>query len=300
MRFCTLLALVFAAGLSVVASSSIRAQEQMAWTVDRYASDVPGQPDTVILTYGIPDTDAVAFEAICGGPDGATPRVVLWYDTLDLAEDQDVSLSLSVGELTKETTARVYGKDAEVGISGLEVTFGASAPIWQAMSDGGVLTYRITDGKEQKLYLEGAATALREFTQSCKSAEASGAANQPTALDATMTKQAAGSPGSPKLDPVSCAEFGTIKSERSEKTVKITFVNRSDGYRSLVWIDVEGSPIDNSGLNQGESAVVPTFESHAWMITDGPGNCIEMVVASDEDGIFEMAAPSPALAPDND
>jgi hypothetical protein len=217
-----------------------------------------------------------------------------------LAEDQDVSLSLSVGDLTKETTARVYGKGAEVGISGLEATFGASGPIWQAMRNSGVLTYRIPDGKEQKLYLEGAASALREFTQSCKFADAPSVADQPGAVDATMTKAAAASPGGPKLDPMSCAEFGTIKSERSEKTVKITFVNRSDGYRGLVWIDVEGSPVDNTGLNQGESAVVPTFASHAWMITDGPGNCIEMVVASDEDGIFEMAAPSPALGPDND
>jgi hypothetical protein len=299
MRFRILLILGFAIGLSIFAAPVLRA-EQMAWTVDRYPSDYPGQSDTVILSSGIPETDAVAFEAICGGPDADTPRVVLWYDTVDLAEGQEISLSLSVGDVTEETTARVYGKYAEVGASGLEVTLSTSAPIWQAMSNEGVLTYRIPDGQEQKLQLEGAASALREFTQSCTSANASSAADPPPGADATTTKPEASLPDIPQLKSVPCSEFGKIKSERSERTVTITFVNRSDGYRGVVWIDIEGSPIDNTGLNQGESAMVPTFGSHAWMITDGPGNCIEMVVAGDEDSMFEMAAPSPVLGEDSD
>lgn len=299
MRFRILLILGFAIGLAIFAAPVLRA-EQMAWTVDRYPSDYPGQPDTVILSYGIPETDAVAFEAICGGPDGDTPRVVLWYDTVDLAEDQEISLSLNVGDVTEETTARVYGKYAEVGASGLEVTLSTSAPIWQAMSNEGVLTYRIPDGQEQKLQLEGAASALREFTQNCTSANTSSAADQPPGADATTTKPEASLPDIPQLKSVPCSEFGKIKSERSERTVTITFVNRADGYRGVVWIDIEGSPIDNTGLNQGESTVVPTFGSHAWMITDDPGNCIEMVVAGDEDSMFEMAAPSPVLGEDSD
>ncbi|MGD8551520.1 MAG: hypothetical protein PVF41_08810 [Methyloceanibacter sp.] len=299
MRFGVLLVLGFATGLAVFGTTCLRA-EQMAWTVDSYPSNYPGQPDTVILAYGIPDTDAVAFEAICGGPDGATPRVVLWYDTVDLAEDQDVSLVLSVGDVTEETVASVYGKYAEVGVSGLEITLVTSAPIWQAMSNGGVLTYRVPDGQEQTLQLDGAASALREFTQSCNSAVAPSTADHPTAVDAIRAKPASVSADTPRLESVSCSEFGKIKSERSEKTVKITFVNRSDGYRGVVWIDVEGLPIDNTGLNQGEKALVPTFQSHAWMITDGPGNCIEMVLAGDDDGIFEIEAPSPVLGEDSD
>lgn len=80
----------------------------------------------------------------------------------------------------------------------------------------------------------------------------------------------------------------------------MTFVNTSDGYRGLVWIDPEGTPIDNTGLNQGESVTVPTFEGHVWMITDGPGNCIEMLVPPGGETTFEITAPAPVLGPEDD
>ena len=80
----------------------------------------------------------------------------------------------------------------------------------------------------------------------------------------------------------------------------MTFVNKADGYRGLVWIDTEGTPVDHAGMNQGETVVVPTFETHTWMITDGPGNCIEMVVAEEGSTTFEITAPAPVLGPEND
>ena len=315
-----LLALGFAATVLVFGCQSVIAEEQMAWTVDRYPSDAAGMADTVILSYGIPETDAVAFEAICGGPDGVTPRAVFWYDTVDLDEGEDVVLSLSVEDLTEKVVAQVYGKDAEVGVSGFQATLNATSPIWQAMKNDGVLTYGLSGGEQQKLHLTGAARAIQAFTTACKTGAESASDEAATTGDglvrdtmaqATASSVAAairdaasgppnGVPSAQKARPVSCDAFGTIKSAHSETPVEITFVNKADGYRGLMWIDTEGTPIDNTGLNQGETAVIPTFQTHAWMITDGPGNCIEMVVAGEGDTTFEITAPAPVLGPEND
>lgn len=315
-----LIALFLATSLTTAAMPSAFAEEQMSWTVDRYSSDFPDEADTAILTYGIPQTDAVAFEAICGGPDGSKARVVFWYDIVDLAANEDVVLSLSAEGFAADVPAKVYGKDAEVGVSGLQASFDASAPIWQAMTKGGVLTYGIAGGQFQKLQLSGAPTTLREFTAACRGETDPVTGGESETADALVRNQNANAIGSSvassllaeasvpddrpaatsKADAVSCTQFGKIRSMQSKAPVTMTFVNKSDGYRGVVWIDTEGTPIDNTGLNRGETAIVPTFETHAWMITDGPGNCIEMVVVNDEDATFEITAPAPVLGPDGD
>lgn len=314
---------LYAIGFALISAfpvcPSAGAEEQMAWSVNSYASDVPEHADTVILTYGIPETDAVGFEAICGGPDGAMPRAVFWYDTIDLAEDQEVALSLSVGDFTDEVPAKVYGKDAEVGISGLRAVLTATAPLWRAMMTGDVLIYGIPGGEQQKLRLTDAANALRKFTAACDraprpgahdgAAARNGAAADPMAqatgssMAASINDLASNAPrgaASPKAQAISCDNFGTIKSERSDVPVEMTFVNKADGYRGLVWIDTEGTPVDHTGINQGETVVVPTFQTHAWMITDGPGNCIEIVLAEEPGATFEITAPAPVLGPGDD
>lgn len=324
--------------LTVAAIPAVHAEEQMAWTVDRYDSDLPENQDTVILSYGIPQTDAVAFEAICGGREGSSPRAVFWYDTLALDANQDVVLSLALGDVTETVPAKVFGKDAEVGVSGLQATLDTAAPIWQAMKNGGILVYSISGGQPQQLHLAGAKTALGAFTAACDTMASSGPAGAAAALTNdrpgrsggtrpgeamtrdslardSLSRDSMGSAGSAVaasildkavLDDeagasaVSCEQFGTIKSEPSETPVQITFVNKADGYRGLVWIDTEGTPIDHAGLNQGESVVVATFGTHAWMITDGPGNCIEMAVAGDGDGTFAITVPAPPRGPEDD
>ena len=323
------LALGFVLALTVLAQQSARAEERLAWSVDSYESDVPEEGDTVILTYGVPETDAVAFQAVCGGPDGASPHAVFWYDTIDLAEGQDVLLSFSVGDLTEEVPAEVYGKDAEVGVSGLQAFFSPKAPIWQAMANGDALTYGIPGGEQQKLFLAGAADALRKFTSACsagalaRSDEAAAArtatsgdskAVDPTSGDlmaqeagssiaAAIADMASAPPQgavSAKAEAVSCDKLGTIKSARSQTAAEITFVNQADGYRGLMWIDADGTPVDHAWIYQAETVVVPTSATHAWMITDGPGNCIEMVVAEEGDTTFEITAPAPVSGPEND
>jgi len=134
-------------------------------------------------------------------------------------------------------------------------------------------------------------------------ATASGATSPDEASSDNMPapEMPAGGPISPQAEVVSCQEFGTLKSMDSDTPLTVTFINLSDGYRGVVWIDTNGTPVDKGGLNQGESMTVETFKTHAWMITDGPGNCIEMFVPkNDGNTTFEIKAPSPVFGPDQD
>ncbi|MEM7192929.1 MAG: hypothetical protein AAF405_08740 [Pseudomonadota bacterium] len=140
----------------------------MAWTVSRFQSDSPSMPDTVMLHYGIPETDAVAFEASCGGPQNTELLAIVWYDIVDMAEGDDVELSVSAGSYERAMAGRVFGTDAEVGISGIEIAIDADAALWSAMMDGQTLVYGIEGGPEETLRLQGAAPAIAEFTSACQ------------------------------------------------------------------------------------------------------------------------------------
>jgi hypothetical protein len=75
-----------------------------------------------------------------------------------------------------------------------------------------------------------------------------------------------------------CKNLKNIRSMESNDKTKITFINKSGGMRGILWIDFNGQPKDYANLHDGEEAVFDTFETHPWMITDGPGNCLQIVM----------------------
>jgi hypothetical protein len=75
-----------------------------------------------------------------------------------------------------------------------------------------------------------------------------------------------------------CGLFGNLKSVDSGQQITVTFVNRSGMFRHVDWIDYQGNPISYRGLNPGESYVQSTFVGHPWMITNGPGDCIDIII----------------------
>ena len=76
----------------------------------------------------------------------------------------------------------------------------------------------------------------------------------------------------------SCGQFGNLRSQESRTKVTVTFVNRTNAYRSVDWLDFNGRPVNYANLNPGETYRVDTYLTHPWMITDGPGNCVQMVL----------------------
>lgn len=86
----------------------------------------------------------------------------------------------------------------------------------------------------------------------------------------------------------SCAERSSLRSEHSREPTKVTFVNKSGMYRALMWIDFKGGFKDYGGLNAGEQKTISTFRTHPWMITDGPGNCIQIILPAAEPGTVTL------------
>jgi hypothetical protein len=76
----------------------------------------------------------------------------------------------------------------------------------------------------------------------------------------------------------SCKQLFKIKSINSDSKTKITFINNSGMYRSILWLDFSGQPKDYAGLNSGERALFDTYLTHPWMIATGPGDCLQIVL----------------------
>ena len=75
---------------------------------------------------------------------------------------------------------------------------------------------------------------------------------------------------------ISCKEQRNVRSKDSNTPAKVTFINVSGMYRSLLWIDFKGNIKDHSGLNDGEQVTVDTFVTHPWIAATGPGNCLQI------------------------
>lgn len=97
---------------------------------------------------------------------------------------------------------------------------------------------------------------------------------------------------------VSCDSLGSITSPASDVSMTLHFENLSGEYRVLNWIGLDGQPKDQGALNPGERTTMQTFQGHIWMLTDGPGNCIEMHVATPSVGQFNITEKSPGFGPE--
>lgn len=76
---------------------------------------------------------------------------------------------------------------------------------------------------------------------------------------------------------LSCDTFGQLASTHEGQELVLTFSNQTGQYRRLDWIDGNGTPVDQGGLDAGQDLSFTTDPGHVWMATDGPGNCREMI-----------------------
>ncbi len=78
----------------------------------------------------------------------------------------------------------------------------------------------------------------------------------------------------------------------------MTFRNKSEGHRAILWIDFNGQPRDYAALAEGQSWTVKTYLTHPWMITDGPGNCLEMFMPKRGVTHFDITKPNRYFGPE--
>jgi hypothetical protein len=108
-----------------------------------------------------------------------------------------------------------------------------------------------------------------------------GAPSAPTAATLSALSE-------PTPDP-SCKERTKLRSKNSDTKTKITFINRSGGMRGILWLDFNGQPKDYANLQNGKEVVFDTFMTHPWMITDGPGNCLQIVMPHPGARVVELS-----------
>ena len=76
----------------------------------------------------------------------------------------------------------------------------------------------------------------------------------------------------------SCKDQSKLRSQNSKTPIKLTFINRSGAMRGILWLDFDGQPKDYANLSDRERVTLDTFLTHPWMVTDGPGNCLRIVL----------------------
>jgi len=99
----------------------------------------------------------------------------------------------------------------------------------------------------------------------------------PLMIGLTSATMAAAAPDLQNLDAASCDQYLEIKSTLYDTPLEnVSFVNETDGTRTIAWINYEGGVVHYSTLASGETFVVNTFETHPWLIVDDDGKCREM------------------------
>lgn len=261
------------AASSVLAMTITTAQSQnpdMQWTTGGY--DDRGSY-TAYLAHGVPETDDVQFNATCSSrKDKGIAPAVLSYNTGNLRENARVNVQfLANGQQIYQKPGRVFGTQAEHGVSGVRFRPSFHDYFWQVLSRGGTLSYRIQGRQIATINLNGAAGPIRQFTETCKSP--GGVPKKVTGGGGGASTDGPVPPRRPRLDRRSCDQLGRLKSVNSNIPLTLTFTNRSGSHRAILWLDYQGRPIDYAALNAGQSHTQQTFVGHPWMFTDGPGNC---------------------------
>jgi hypothetical protein len=95
-------------------------------------------------------------------------------------------------------------------------------------------------------------------------------------------------PSSARAGKRSCSELSELRSVHSKEPTKITFINKSGMFRSIMWVDFDGKLKDYGGLNPGEQRTQDTFRTHPWVIATGPGDCLQIFMPAAEPAIVEL------------
>ena len=147
---------------------------------------------------------------------------------------------------------------------------------WRAFAARNAVNYSVQGQAPLRLPLSGVQEPLGNFLRDC--AQFAGGGGSGVAGDATQLFSG-GTSGGPAntagATADSCAALDGVVSKNGGKKVAVEFVNRTDEYRVLMWIDFDGTPVEYTQLEAGQAYQVETSSTHPWMVTDGPGNCIE-------------------------
>lgn len=139
------------------------------WFTNAYKDDAGA--DTIALVYGIPESDAVLVATTCGPGTGArTVEVDLIVDPGAALPGEAVQAVFRVGGQSYTYSGTVFEDSSEY--AGVRVEIGGRAPLWAALRAGGEVSVGTEGGSFATASADGAATAIRTFTDGCFTAGA--------------------------------------------------------------------------------------------------------------------------------
>lgn len=68
-------------------------------------------------------------------------------------------------------------------------------------------------------------------------------------------------------------------------------------HRAILWLDFKGQPKTYAALNSGQRVTLDTYLTHPWMVTDGPGSCIQIVMPNRGAKVLTLGGARTAPAP---
>lgn len=245
-----------------------QAQEGFEWLYNRQVGPSPFDT-SLTLVYGLPQSDAVQFFARCAiGAGGPYAAITVGADVEGLPDGQTVRVQASgnggPAQVYEGTVARW-----EEGIWGVDLALPLDAPLLTTIRDATVLRYGVVGRQPLTMSLRGSSRPTRDFLSDCAAIgdlQPAGMAGQAAPMAVPQVVQGHG-----------CDLFPGLRSTPEGAAARIRFENRTDSYRVVTWLDYDGRPVDMGALDPGESLTIDTVLSHPWMMTDGPGNCVEIV-----------------------
>lgn len=276
----TRLPMLLATGAIALAPLAAQAQQGYQWQEYIDLAQNPFESH-VALVYGVPETDDLQFFASCQiGAGGPYALVQIAADTAGLPNGAAASMMFTdgagAGTILDST---IIGVNAEFGVTGVEMALSLDDGLFNLMQVRDVLSYAIPGGQGIEIATAGVAGPLNQFLAACA---------DPVAGAVPVT---GGEMPQPATDAHGCEMLGQVLSLNGNQPQQITLTNMTDGYRGVLWIDYNGNFVDIGGLNQGEAITIDSYVTHPFMITDGPGNCLEVMVTTGGQSEFAITAP---------
>jgi hypothetical protein len=253
------------------------------------------------LTFAVPETDDIGYAADCSArPGDSLPRMSLYGDLPDVGRGRPVTVRFASPGFVRTFVGLVLRPKSEEESPGVTLQAATEDPIWEALARNTAISFTLDDLPPATLDLGGIGQPLGRFLAACAAFESRDPASR-LILDARNLFSRPGSSASPadlfseEAGPDSCEELGDVRSTDGGATITVTFTNATGEYRVLDWLDFNGVPVEYARLESGQSYTVQTYTTHPWMVTDGPGNCIERFMPGQDGEVIEITRASPGF-----
>lgn len=292
-RFIILSLILAGAFLSSQSVNNARAEFHfnMVWSYFQFNDEGNKGRMTSNITIGIPETDNSAGFASCfAGSTAGSPELVIFagINNLPAGAPIDIEFFADAGPMVYRGQVKLPENDEDY--SGVRLNLAGNDPLWSVLSRMPGIRFSV-QGQAGELPLRGSSAAIGNFLSDCN------------IYQSAFTPSAPSSPAPPPPQPfdprwATCDQLANEVSRNSDTPLSVTFVNKSDGYRAVMWIGFDGIPKDYAGLNPGEKFTINTYLTHPWMFTDGPGNCLEMFMPQLGVSVFNITAPNRDFGPE--